>query len=394
MKTIQELLVRQREIIEQLGDLATVAEKRELNAEELKNEKALNAEFNQNKRQIDLLNQQATAESNMKSEVKDDNTKLREFLRDAKPGSKFAIPVNERASMKTTDTLPHMQGVTVMDIIDSSRPDADILTAAGVPMVTGVRGNKIQWPYLGGVEAAFAGEAASTTERKADISSQSPIQQRLTVRVRLTQQAIENSDFDLRNIFVTVVRKAIRDKVNYAAASTTKATSTFYGGFAQDAESGTYGAAGYVAGKQVGTFDDFSKEVFAEMIGKIAARNIPTDNIVFVVGAADFWTMKVTPMDEGSGIMLLGPDNKVLGVPVIANNAINRTNDGTLSGSHIGLGNFACLPTLQHGDIRLSIDGSSAYAADTDEVIITINADFSMTVMNAFKDAFVVYTKN
>jgi hypothetical protein len=48
---------------------------------------------------------------------------------------------------------------------------------------------------------------------------------------------------------------------------------------------------------------------------------------------------------------------------------------------------------MQHGDIRLSIDGASAMAADTDEVIITINADFSMTVLEALKDGFVVMSK-
>jgi hypothetical protein len=115
---------------------------------------------------------------------------------------------------------------------------------------------------------------------------------------------------------------------------------------------------------------------------------------VFVLGAEDYWAAKVTPTDAGSGIMLLGPDNKILGIPVICNNAINRTTQkGATSGHNIGLGNFAALPTMQHGNIRLSIDDSSAYAADTDEVIITINADFSMTVLKNMADAFVVYGK-
>ena len=113
------------------------------------------------------------------------------------------------------------------------------------------------------------------------------------------------------------------------------------------------------------------------------------------MGAADFWLAKVTPLDAGSGIMLIGNDNRLLGIPVIANNAINRaTQKGAVEGHNIGLGNFKYLPTMQHGKIRLSIDATSALAADTDEVIVTINADFSMTVLKDGADGFVVYSKS
>ena len=195
-------------------------------------------------------------------------------------------------------------------------------------------------------------------------------------------QALENSDYDLQGYIVRQVVDSIRQKINWAAASTSKATEVFYGPFAQDTESGTYGQEGYVPGKQAGTYSTFSKDTAAEMIGKIAQRNLPLDNCVFVMGAEDFWKLKVTPLDQGSGIMLIGNDNRLLGIPVVVNNAINRsTQKGAASGHNIGLGNFAFLPTMQHGNIRLSVDASSAVASSTDEVITTINADFSMTIL-------------
>lgn len=112
------------------------------------------------------------------------------------------------------------------------------------------------------------------------------------------------------------------------------------------------------------------------------------------MGGEDFWALKVTPFDAGSGIMLIGDDNRLLGIPVLVNNAINRaTEKGAISGHNIGLGNFSALPVMQHGNIRLSVDAGSATAASTDEVIVTINADFSMTVLKSLADAFVVYSK-
>jgi HK97 family phage major capsid protein len=287
----------------------------------------------------------------------------------------------------------YVQGITVVDLIPTDRPDGDILATAGVPMTTGVQGNKIQWAFAGGVEAVFANELAATTERVIDLDKQVPIQQRLTVRVRISNQALENSTFDLQSYIVRVVADSIRKKINFALASTTKATETFFGPFAQTAESGTYGQDGYTPGKQVGTYTTFTKETAAAMIGKLANRNLDTDNLVFVMGASDFWKLKVTPFDAGSGIMLIGNDNRLLGIPVVPNNAINRsTEKGALSGHNIGLGNFKYVPTMQHGNIRLSIDATSAVASNTDEVYTTINADFSMTVLKAAADAFVVYS--
>lgn len=401
-KTLEELMTRQREINDTLGGIENTLQKRELNDEEKGSQAKLLAEYETNKREIALVIQEKQAAAVAVTPKKDVNTELREFFREAKPGSKFVIPMTRESISYASQgvgnypgTEGFVQGITVVDLIPTDRPDGDILATAGVPMTTGVTGNKIQWAFAGGVEAVFANELAATTERTIDLDKQVPVQQRLTVRVRISNQALENSNFDLQSYIVRVVADSIRQKINWAVASTTKATAIFFGPFAQDAESGTYGTDGYVPGKQVGTYTDFTKETAAEMIGKLAAHNLATDNVVFVMGAADFWKLKVTPFDQGSGIMLIGNDNRLLGIPVVVNNAINRaTQKGAISGHAVGLGNFKYLPVMQHGNIRLSIDATSAVASNTDEVYTTINADFSMTILKDGADAFVLYSKS
>lgn len=396
-ENVEAALAYQRELSDKLGVVENDLLNRELNDEEraakTAERESLEVEYKAVERESKMLLNEKQNRSLTSAPKVDVNTQLREFIKTAKKGDSFMLPLN-REAMSTADTTPYVQGITVVDLIDTERKDDDILLTAGVPMTTGVVGNKIQWAFAGGVEAVFANELAKTTERKISLDKQTPIQNRLTLRVRVSNQVLENSAFDLQGYIVTHVANALRDKINWAAASTTKATETLYGGFAQDAEQGTYGAAGYVPGKQTGTYTTLTKEVAAEMIGKLASRNIKLDNVVFVMGAADFWLAKVTPLDAGSGIMLIGNDNRLLGIPVIANNAINRaTQKGALEGHNIGLGNFKYLPTMQHGNIRLSIDATSALAADTDEVIVTINADFSMTVLKDGADGFVVYSK-
>lgn len=396
-ENVEAAMAYQRELSDKLGVVENDLLNRELNDEErtakTAERESLEVEYKAVERESKMLLNEKQNRSLTSAPKVDVNTQLREFIKTAKKGDSFMLPLN-REAMSTADTTPYVQGITVVDLIDTERKDDDILLTAGVPMTTGVVGNKIQWAFAGGVEAVFANELAKTTERKISLDKQTPIQNRLTLRVRVSNQVLENSAFDLQGYIVTHVANALRDKINWAAASTTKATETLYGGFAQDAEQGTYGKAGYVPGKQTGTYTTLTKEVAAEMIGKLASRNIKLDNVVFVMGAADFWLAKVTPLDAGSGIMLIGNDNRLLGIPVIANNAINRaTQKGALAGHNIGLGNFKYLPTMQHGNIRLSIDATSALAADTDEVIVTINADFSMTVLKDGADGFVVYSK-
>lgn len=404
-KTLDQLLARKREVVSKLGELNSTIQTRELNDDEKASKKALEVEFENLNREISLAIQEKQAAAVAVAPKVNVNQELREFLKEAPKGKTFSIPMTRESisygqqtgtgsAVIYPGTEGYVQGITVVDLIPTDRPDGDILLTAGVPMTTGVVGNKIQWAFAGGVEAVFANELAATTERVIDLDKQVPVQQRLTVRVRISNQSLENTDYDLQGYIVRQVTDAIRQKINWAAASTTKATEVFYGPFAQSTETGTYGTEGYVPGKQAGTYSTFTKDTAAEMIGKIAARNLPLTNCVFVMGAEDFWKLKVTPFDTGSGIMLIGNDNRLLGIPVVVNNAINRaTQKGAVSGHNIGLGNFAFLPTMQHGNIRLSVDANSAVASSTDEVITTINADFSMTVLKSAADGFVVYAK-
>lgn len=394
IKELNEQNMKLRSQMSAIMDKAK-AEKRVLTDEEKVEMEQYRSQYEMNEMEISDLNQMDIAQRNAQPQEQDVNVQLRSFLKNAKAGDKFEFAPTQRAAMATTDTTPYVQGVSVQDIISTERPDGDIFAAAGINIITNVTGNKIQWPFMGGVEAVFANELAKTTERKIDLDEQSPVQQRLTVRVRVSQQSIENSNFDLQALFTSAVERSIREKINWAAVSTTKATTTFFGGFAQATETGTYGNSGYKAGKQAGTYATLDKTVFLDAIKKLASRNIPLKNAVFVLGSEDYWDAKVTPVDAGSGIMLLGNDGRILGIPVIENNAINKaTEKGAASGHNIGLGCFGAMPVMQHGSIRLSVDGSSALAADTDEVIITINADFSMTILKSMADAFVVMSKS
>ena len=195
-KNIDELMARQREVNDELQVLESASLERELNDEEKGNMAKLRVEYDSNKRECALMLQKKQADALNVAPKVDMNTQLREFIKNAKKGESFSIPFT-RESMSTADTAAYVQGITVVDLIDTERKDGDILLTAGVPMTTGVVGNKIQWAFAGGVEAVFANELAATTERKIDLDKQVPVQNRLTLRVRISNQSLENSNYDL-----------------------------------------------------------------------------------------------------------------------------------------------------------------------------------------------------
>lgn len=322
--------------------------------------------------QIEMSMDQANRENN---ETHEYAAQLREFLAHGAHGAEFVMKRETGMTMAGTEAV---RPLNIKPMIDNAREDNDVFTAAGCPIETGATGIT-SWPYAGGVSAKIQNELTAIGDaQKIDISKVSATQQRLTVKVLISNQVLMNSDEDLLAYINKKCGDAILEAINFAACSTAKFGTNFYGGFAS-------------AGKQTGTYSTLSKEVVAEMVGKLADKNYKTDSAVLVMGMADYWKAKVTPMDAGSGIMLL-QDGKILGIPVIASNAINRTTvKGAVTGHNIGLGLFKFLPCLQHGNARLTIDRSSVSAADVDGVYVVLNADWSMT--RIFEDAFVLYSK-
>lgn len=368
-KKLMETLTAMREMEVKLQN-ATAEEREDL----INKYAALEREAGRLKIEMDMANaQRETAPTNEYA------AQLREFLRNGQHGAEFVMNREGAAAGMTTNNTNNVTPLNIKPMIDNAREDNDVFKAAGCPIETGATGIT-SWPYAGGVTASIQNELTPLGDaQQLDIKNVSATQQRLTVKVLISNQALENSDEDLLAYINKKCGDAILEAINFAATSTAKYGANFYGGFAS-------------TGKQTGTYTELTKEVVAEMVGKLADKNYKTDSAVLVLGVADYWKAKVTPMDAGSGIMLL-QDNKILGIPVIASNAINRTTvKGAISGHNVGLGLFKFLPCLQHGNARLTIDRTSVSAADVDGVYVVLNADWSMT--RIFEDAFVLYSKS
>lgn len=307
------------------------------------------------------------------------NTQFREFLKDRKPGSKFML-TREVMVGTTQNDVKYSNRTQVAGILESAFRDRVIYDRAGCPVILGATSLN-DWIYFNNPTAKIENELTPIGDaQKLEESKKSEVKQRISVKVVISNQAIEDNSIDLIALAVQKINAAFAETINFAATSTAKAGTYFYGGFAAD-------------GKQTGTYTlgSFGYSTAMEMVGKIAEKNYFPEYGVFVMGPADYYALKATPRDSGSGLMVIDDDGRLGGFPVFATNAINRqTQAGSPAGHNIGFGCFNFLPCLQHGNVRVSIDATSATAADVDGVIITINADWSMT--DLYEDAFVLYT--
>lgn len=309
------------------------------------------------------------------------NNQFREFLREKKFGSKFELTREAIAGTKTTD-VAYSQRKRIAGVLDNSFSDRVIYDKAGCPISNNAT-SLSDWIYLNNPTCSIEGELVGLGDaQKLEEAKKSEITRRLAVKIVISNQALEDNGLDLIAIATQKINAAFAELINFAATSTSKANTYFYGGFAHESkQTGTYTAGGFTYAKAM------------EMVGKVAKKNYFPEYGVFVMGPEDYYALKATPRDAGSGLMVIDEDGRLGGFPVFSTNAINReTPSGAAEGHNIGFGCFNFLPCIQHGNVRLTIDRDSAAAGDVDGVIIIVNADWSMT--DLYPDAFVVYSQS
>lgn len=346
------------------------ANKRELSAEENVKYQQLQSEFDTLSREIAInvdMTNFATANP-VKEKTKS------EMLRECLKGGVQREYVLAREAMTTTDIeAGGMVPLTIKDVIPPLEMGL-IFDKVGIPVQTGVKGN-IQWPALGAIEASIVGEAVAVNETKIDLSKINAKHVRLSLKAKVSNQAINDSYSDLIGIVKGQIQAGLRRTLNRVTFSHEDFTSDLHGPFAGAKASGTFAGA-------VPTY----KELLA-MKGKVAASGVDMFGFCYIMSESMKALLEATPIDAGSGRMIVEND-KVAGYPVYCTEYINYGKDKTKAGEeYIGAGVWAYLAANQHGDVRMIVDPYTA--AGEDSVVVTLNSDWSLTTLE--KSAFALY---
>lgn len=348
------------------------AEKREMTPEENVEYQKLQSDFHKVGREIAMNVDLVNMKNAMPKVEKSDNQLMREALREAKREGKAEFALKREITTATIDEgglIP----LTIKDILPPLEMGL-IFDKIGVPLQTGVTGN-LQWPVMGGGEAEILGETEELSDSTVDFSKINAVKTRMGVSFTVTNQAINDSDVDLVALIQQEARQRIRRVLNRVMFSHQDFTGDFHGPFAGAMAQGTFAGA-------VPTY----KELL-EMKGKVAETGVEMDGFCYVMSETLKAALEATPIDAGSGRMVI-ENGRIAGYPVFTTAYINYGSDKRKADvEYVAAGVYTYLAVNQYGELRMVVDPYTK--AKKDEVVITLNSDWSMTTLR--KEAFALY---
>ena len=263
--------------------------------------------------------------------------------------------------------------LTIKELIDTKVEGLEL--PDDLRMLTGVIGNEI-WPYsIDDIEFTVAGEVEKINEQGLNFDKLKANPERVTASVAVSNRAIDNAAFDLLG-FVTykfqkgmAIFKALHVYSHCAFSNSLKSP------FAQ------------VEVEEI-TLD---QNIGKNLAKKIAAMyDLGFEGVPYVIMdkviETELLFTKAIPNSAGDRTVIM--DGRCCGYPYRVSKYINTTLDSTGkavqdSDRYIGIGHFGYLSMEQHGEVRMTIDATSAEVAKRNTTVITMNTDFSLTELSS-----------
>ena len=276
---------------------------------------------------------------------------------------------NATANIDASGAVP----LTIHELIDTKVEGLEL--PADLRILTGVIGNEI-WPYsIDDVVFTVAGEVEKTSEQALNFDKLKASPERVTASVAVSNRAIDNADFDLLGFVTYKFQKGIAIFKALHVYSHAAFSNTLKSPFALvDVEEINLDAnIGKNLAKKVAAMYDLGFE---------GVPNIVMDKVI----ETELLFTKAIPNSAGDRTVIM--DGKCCGYPYVVSRYINTTLDSTGkpvqdSDRYIGIGHFGYLSMEQHGEVRMTIDATSAAVAQRNSTVITLNTDFSLTELSS-----------
>ena len=378
--TKADIQKRHHEIMVELDQIEERASKenRAFTAEETEKYDALVREDNRLHLDIQgMLDERELAKFN---EQKSKNTLLREVLQKCVKERENATTIlqnavttgddkNMTANIETSGAVP----LTIHELIDTKVEGLEL--PADLRMLTGVVGNEI-WPYsIDDVEFTVAGEVEKIDEHALNFAKLSANPERVAASIAVSNRAIDNAAFDLLG-FVTY---------------------KFQKGIAKFKALHVYSHAAFDnALKSPFALVDVEEIVLDENIGKNLAKKVAEmydlgfEGVPYLtmdkVIETELRFTKAIPGQNGDRTVIM--DGKCVGYPYTVSKYINTTLDSEGkpvqdSDRYIGIGHYGYLSLEQHGEVRFTVDATSAEVAKRNTTVLTLNTEFSLTELSS-----------
>lgn len=245
-----------------------------------------------------------------------------------------------------------------------------ILDKVGTKMQYGIVG-AWQFPVVaGGVEAELQDENVDLTDKKIDITKIVPEPRRVGISIPVSNRAIDQS----ADLILDIVRKqlylAIQRLLNKWMFNKTQLGKASKGCFVD-----AYAAPAVTFAGDVPTWEEVLNIEAAVMEEGV----VMDGTAAWVCSASMFAKLKAAPKDAGSGRFIV-EDGMIDGYPVFVTEYVEK--------DMLGFGVFSYELVGQFGEMRMTVDSTSAAVAKKNMTYFVFNTDFDMLTLRS--EAFAV----
>ena len=366
-KTKDELQVRYREIQTRMGELnVTAAEgKRELTADEQREWNALSREAEVVL--MDIQSQMNEDELAKHREVISKGEQLREYLRQTmQAGAKREILLFPAAGNTTANiTASGAIQLSIHEMIPTLHEGLDLPKT--LKIVTGVTGNEL-WPVsVNDVEMEEVGEVEALSDQVLDFANITPVQNRVGLKVPVSNMAIDNSAFDLMAFvqakFTLALKKYLAKKL-YSQANWAKNKGPF---------------SNLTKAGDIDLGNNAYKSIL-KAVAKFSDKGFFEGDVVLIMDRETEADLKATPR-AGTMNGFVIENGLCAGYPYVVTHYLNTTLSGNTlvptAKKYIGLGYFEWFALQQHGDVRMVVDPVTL--ADKGVTRVILNTSWSFT---------------
>ena len=369
-KTVKEALAAQREALDKIASLEETAQKRELNEEEKNTLAAVKREHESTQREISYMLQQQQA-AGIKREEKSKGEILREALkgiREGKVSRELTLGKND-GNVGGSITESGAINLTIHDIIPTLNEGLGLPSTARI--VTGVTGNEL-WPVsVDDADLEEVGENAELTDKNLHFDNIQPAAHRVGLSIAVSNSAIDNAAFDLLSFvqgkFTVAMRRYLAQKV-YSQAAFTGVKGPF---------------SGLASSGDIEIADGKAYKSILKAVAQFTNKGFDSSKVVLIIDALTEAELKATKKAEDAGFVI--ENGTLAGYPYVVTHYINtklNTDGKTLEATpdrYLGIGYFEYEAIQQHGDVRLTVDSTSAAAAKKNLTYGVLSTAYSMT---------------
>lgn len=365
-----KLQVRNNEIWDRLDEIENLAkrENRSFTDEEKQEYDSLVRESAKN---TEMLKSEAVgAELSKIREAADKSANLREYLqgvRQKREDNVLTLAAKSPAD-GTSITESGAVNLYIHDVLDTQLEGLGL--PQGVSLLTGVTSDEV-WPVnVNDAEMEEVGEIQPVNEQAINFDNVKAVSRRVSLAIGVSNKAIDYAAFDLFGFIQFKIRKAF---AIYLAKKV----------YSHAAWNGNKGPFSLVTAKTLDLSTDPFKKILMAVadIARLGFEGTP----VFTIDKVTEAELKATLKTAGVPGYII--ENGLLaGYPYTTSGHINKTLNGTTyedDGRYIGIGFWDWMSIQQHGDVRLTIDATSAQVAKSNKTVVVFSTEISMTELSS-----------